>query len=64
MIDEKKRFLERKKAKKQKELKKKTRFDLDALKREIFYYHFRVVDKPYDNVKAENSNKNSGGLMG
>jgi len=39
MIDEKKRFLERKKAKKQKELKKKTRFDLEALKCEIYRYH-------------------------
>jgi len=64
MIDEKKRFLERKKAKKQKELKKKIRFDLDALKREIFYYHFRVADEPYDNVKVKNSNKNSGEVMG
>jgi len=43
MIEEKKRKLERKKAKKIKEMEKQETINLSALKREIFAYQLRLI---------------------
>ncbi|VVB59914.1 Uncharacterised protein [uncultured archaeon] len=46
MIEEKKRKLERKKAKKIKEMKKQGTINLKALRREIYTYQFRLIRQP------------------
>jgi hypothetical protein len=60
MIEEKKRKIERKKAKKIKEINKQGTLNLNALRREIYAYQLRLIHQPTWNrsfiIRAERFN--------
>jgi len=60
MIEEKKRLLVRKKAKKLKEMEKRGILNLNAIRREIYVYQFRLASRPpWDQVLQTRGERNT-----